>query len=371
MKLPALHNPRQFFPVLHMSSLPQILREKLAATPAGRLPFAQVMELALYHPEHGYYGAGPRKIGRKGDFFTSVSVGPLFGKLLAMRALQDWQALGEPADFTIIEQGAHDGQLAEDVLNALGGHPLPYLIVEPNPKYREVQAKRLGDRVQWVESLDALKSGPKHGFFLCNELPDAFPVHLVRWNGERWEELFVEADGTVALRFIPGECSCAELIDEMRHLPHDLEIDHTLELNLTMLTWIRSLAQAAFRGTIFIADYGLDAEEFHDGSRAAGTIRRYHQHQMDGHVLEDLGECDLTTHVNFTRLIEEALRHGLVQREYDLQGRVLGRMATAWIQSLEGSPPDAGILRQFNSLTHPALMGRSFRCLVLEKTPHP
>lgn len=157
-----------------MSSLPQILREKLAASPSGRLPFAQVMDLALYHPDHGYYGAGPRKIGRQGDFYTSVSVGPLFGKLLAMYALQEWQALGEPEDFTLIEQGAHDGQLAEDVLSALEGSPLRYLIVEPNPKYRESQFQRLGDRVQWVESLAVLKNGPKHGFFLCNELPDAF-----------------------------------------------------------------------------------------------------------------------------------------------------------------------------------------------------
>jgi SAM-dependent MidA family methyltransferase len=350
-----------------MSSLPQILREKLAASPSGQLPFAQVMELALYHPEHGYYGAGPRKIGRQGDFFTSVSVGPLFGKLLAMRALQEWRALGEPEDFTIIEQGAHDGQLAEDVLLALGPHPVRYLIVEPNPKYRAAQAGRLGDRVQWVESLAALGNGPGHGFFLCNELPDAFPVHLVRWNGGRWEELFVEMDGTEAFRLIPGDCSCTDLEAEVKHLPHDLGIGHTLEINLAMLDWIRDVARAAFSGTIFIADYGLDAEEFLADSRATGTIRRYQQHQMDGQVLANLGDCDLTTHINFTRLIEEAQRQGLIQREYDLQGRVLGRMATSWIQSLEGSPPDAATLRQFNSLTHPALMGRSFRCLILEK----
>jgi SAM-dependent MidA family methyltransferase len=351
-----------------MSSLPQILREKLAATPSGRLPFAQVMELALYHPEHGYYGAGPRKIGRQGDFFTSVSVGPLFGKLLAMRALQEWQALGEPEDFTIIEQGAHDGQLAEDVLNALDGNPIRYLIVEPNPKYRAAQFKRLGDQVQWVEGLAELKTGPKHGFFLCNELPDAFPVHLVRWNGERWEELFVEADGTENFRFIPGDSSYADLEAEVKHLPHDLETGHTLEINLAMIAWIRTLAQAAFRGAIFIADYGLDAEEFHAHSRADGTIRRYRQHQMDGQVLTDLGECDLTTQINFTRLIDEAARHGLSLREYDLQGRLLGRMAKTWLQSLEGRPPDAATMRQFNSLTHPALMGRSFRCLILEKS---
>lgn len=343
-----------------MPPLPQFLRAQLAAGPQ---PFAQVMELALYHPEHGYYGAGPRRIGRQGDFFTSVSVGPLFGRLLAMQAIQEWQALGEPADFTIIEQGAHDGQLAEDVLNALEGRSLRYLIIEPSPRYREAQAKRLGDRVQWVESLAELQSGPEHAFFLCNELPDAFPVHLVRWNGQRWQELHV----TEALEFVPGDFSCAELATEAQKLPGDLPTGHTLEINLAMLAWIRDLARAAFRGAIFIADYGLDAEEFFADTRASGTIRRYKQHHMDDRVLEDLGECDLTTHINFTRLIEEATRHGLTQREYDLQGRLLGRMAMPWLKSLEGQPPSMALMRQFQSLTHPAFMGRSFRCLILEK----
>jgi len=353
-----------------MSSVSNLLRARLAAVPSGRLPFAQVMELALYHPQQGYYGAGPRRIGRQGDFFTSVSVGSLFGRLLAMRALQEWQALGEPADFTLIEQGAHDGQLAEDVLSAVGDRPVRYLIVEPNPRYREAQAQRLGDRVQWVESLAALRTGPRHGFFLCNELPDAFPVHLVRWDGERWQECFVEADGPEALRFVEGDLSCEELTEEVRHLPRDLDPGHTLEVNLAMLTWIRELSHAAFRGALFIADYGLDAEEFAASSRASGTLRRYWQHRMDGNVLEDLGTCDLTAHVNFTRLIEEAARCGLKQREYDLQGRVLGRMGLTWMQSLAGRVPDAAtsaLIKQFNSLTHPALMGRSFRCLVLEK----
>lgn len=353
-----------------MSSVADLLRGRLSSAPSGRVPFAQVMELALYHPEHGYYGAGPRRIGRQGDFFTSVSVGPLFGKLLAMRALQEWQAQGEPKDFTIIEQGAHDGQLAEDVLSAVGDRPVRYLIVEPNPRYREAQAKRLGDRIQWVESLAALQTGPQHAFFLCNELLDAFPIHLLRWDGERWKELFVEADGTAAFRFVEGDFSCAELADEAKRLPRDLEPGHTLEVNLAMLAWIRDLAQAAFRGSIFIADYGLDAEEFQVDSRASGTIRRYHDHHMDDRVLEDLGECDLTTHINFSRLIDEAERHGLTQREYDLQGRVLGRMAMTWMESLQGKIPDAAtaaLFRQFNSLTHPAFLGRSFRCLVLEK----
>ncbi len=356
--------------VSHMPPLASILRDQLAAIPEGRLSFAQVMEMALYHPTHGYYGAGPRRIGRAGDFFTSVSVGPLFGKLLAMRALQEWQALGEPEDFTIIEQGAHDGQLAEDVLSAVGNAAVRYLIVEPNPRYRQAQAARLGERVQWVENLAALQTGPKHGFFLCNELPDAFPVHLVRWDGECWRELFVEADGAEAFRFIAEDFSHAALAEEVRHLPHDLTPGHTLEINLAMLAWIRDLAHAAFRGGIFIADYGLDAEEFFADSRAEGTLRRYWRHRMDGDVLDGLGECDLTTHINFTRLADEAEKYGLALREYDLQGRVLGRMALNWMNTL-GAAEAAAFARQLHSLTHPALMGRSFRCLVFDKHARP
>jgi len=75
----------------------------------GPIPFARFMELALYHPEHGYYASGRASIGRRGDFFTNVSVGPLFGKLLAAQFAEIWQKLGQPDDFTIVEQGAHDG----------------------------------------------------------------------------------------------------------------------------------------------------------------------------------------------------------------------------------------------------------------------
>lgn len=358
-----------------MPAFSPLLRRHLASQPGGRLPWVKVMELALYHPEHGYYGPGPRRIGRQGDFFTSVSVGPLFGRLLARQAVAEWEAQGRPEGFTLIEQGAHDGQLAEDVLAVVADADLPlqYLIVEPNPRYQEAQRQRLlpghGGRVRWVAGLAELQEGPLHGFFLCNELPDAFPVHLVRWNGERWQEMHVEADGLEAFRLVPGALSDTALEEELARLPGDMEVEpgHLLEINLAMLRWVRELGQAAFRGAVFIADYGLDAEEFLFDSRAGGTLRRYHQHRTDDRVLEDLGQCDLTTHINFTRLIEEAGRHRMTQREYDLQGRVLLRMAMPWLQSLEGRPMNLSISRQLQSLTHPAFLGRSFRCLILDK----
>ena len=93
------------------------LRARIAAR--GPIPFREFMAEALYHPRHGYYTSGRAVIGRKGDFFTNVSVGPLFGRLLARQFAEVWQRLGEPAQFTIVEQGAHGGDFAGDVLAGL------------------------------------------------------------------------------------------------------------------------------------------------------------------------------------------------------------------------------------------------------------
>ena len=160
------------------------------------------------------------------------------------------------------------------------------------------------------------------------------------------------------------------LRDELARLPSDLPAGYTTEINLAALAWIHDLATAPFHGRIYIADYGLDHEELYSSERTTGTLRRYYQHQTDDHVLENLGECDLTTHVNFTRLVETAEQAGLKLTSYEHQGRYLGKLGLAWLATLEGRRPDAAtqaLVRQFHSLTHPAMMGRSFRVVELEK----
>src|SRR5471030_2527501 len=114
------------------------------------------MEQALYHPEHGYYSSGRASIGWKGDYFTNVSVGPLFGQLLAAQFTEVWERLGQIDKFTIVEQGAHGGEFACDVLSALSEKSpeffstLRYSIIEPFPVLQDRQSRALkefGDRV--------------------------------------------------------------------------------------------------------------------------------------------------------------------------------------------------------------------------------
>ena len=174
------------------SELIQIIRDGIRA--GGPASFSWFMEQALYHPEHGYYGSGQCEIGRRGDYFTSVSVGPLFGMLMAGQFAEIWEKLGEPHDFVIVEQGAHHGEFATDVLEALRDmNPrffavVRYRIVEPFPILRQRQQgvlRAFVEKTEWVASLEEMESFS--GVHFSNELLDAMPVHLLIAAGDEEE----------------------------------------------------------------------------------------------------------------------------------------------------------------------------------------
>lgn len=337
-----------------------VIAELVRKSGAHGISFAEFMRLALYHEDHGYY-ARPRKIGRSGDFYTGVSVGPCFGMLLARKIAEIQQLLGGPADFAIIEQGAHDGQLAEDILNEL---PARYLIDEPNPNFREAQREKLGDRAEfWSgEPVEA-------GVFLCNELVDAFPVHRVRFEAGAWRELRVFLDG-----------------DEFSERSDDLDLDPELlsllpaeaaegfqtEICPAASRWISQLGRYFERGVFLIIDYGLTAGEFFAPERREGVLRCFREHSATDNPFEAVGQTDITTQVNFSQLEAAAAAAGLDNLGLTDQSRFLTRIAADWLREIElaGGPPSpeqAALLRQFQTLTHPGLMGRVFRALTLGK----
>src|SRR6266545_3488719 len=151
------------------------------------------MEQVLYHPEHGYYSSGRCAIGRKGDYFTNVSVGPLFGQLMLVQFAEIWEQLGKIDNFFIVEQGAHDGQFARDVLQASQERTpeffeaLRYRIIEPFPILQERQSQMLEsfrNKVEWRNSLE-----PFTGIHFSNELLDAMPVRLISSSVEKLVDL--------------------------------------------------------------------------------------------------------------------------------------------------------------------------------------
>ena len=293
------------------------------------------MEQTLYHPEHGYYSSGRATIGRRGDYFTNVSVGPLFGQLLAAQFAEIWERLGKIDNFIIVEQGAHDGAFARDVLEALPEaspeffSALRYRIVEPFRVLQDRQSQALdgfGDKVDWRDSIERLE--PFAGIHFSNELLDAMPIHL------RGKLIGLEGDNLV---FVEG--------------PTDLKF------NQAALDWIDSLSTKLKRGFVLAIDYGFVRDEF----REVVQVRSQHR-QLDS-PFEEIGDADITAHINWTDIAERAAAKGLCVAGFTDQHHFLTGIISTWPEFAQ----DSKTKRALQTLLHPEMLGRAFQVLALTK----
>ncbi len=350
------------------------------------------MELALYCPECGFYEKDKDRVGKRGDFITSVSVGSLFGELLAVQ-FAEWleeDAKGVPQ---IIEIGAHDGRLAKDVLSWFREHRpelfgrMKYWIVEASERRRGWQAITLSefqDRTLWSREISEIEAVrdlvAEQRIIFSNEFFDAIPVHRFGWDAESrmWFEWGVMLKGTqFAWSRLDGSRSDERKSDGARKLlkklvehggeeegrrllevlPDNLSVDVCPEAE----RWWLAAAQALPRGRLVGIDYGLTTEEVIVPHRLAGTLRAYRDHKLSNDLLAEPGEQDLTAHVNFTLLREAGESAGLTTDRFETQEQFLTRIALNNPGVLDWS---AAQKRQFQTLTRPEMMGRAFRVLV-------
>ena len=337
----------------------------------GTISFARFMEMALYAPGLGYYERESAQTGREGDFYTSVSVGPEMGFLLAAW-LAGVFAGGE--GFQWIEAGAHDGRLASDILSALDAffpetaRRLRYRILEPSEARRSVQGRGLsswGDRITWCRNWDEIGIGVR-GVVFSNELLDAMPVHRLAWDARdrRWRECGVtwcEGRWEWSLR----EPAWNLLPSELDPLADVLPDGFIFETSPAAMNWWQHAARAVGEGWLVAFDYGFGEEDAVRPERVHGTARAYCRHRVSDDLLARPGEQDLTAHVDFSRIIREGERNGLRTEAFLPQGRWLGRVATS---VMAGGGRAAEWLtdhaRGLMTLTHPAHLGHAMRVLV-------
>ena len=344
----------------------------------GPISFDRFMEQALYHPEHGYYSSGRCQIGRRGDYFTSVSAGPLFGTLLAGQFAEIWESLDRPNEFTIAEQGAHHGEFAGDVLETLREqHPeffatVRYRIVEAFAVLRRRQEgvlRQFAERVEWAESVENMP--PFCGIHFSNELLDAFPVHLLVGKGEgaerHWCERLVERT-SCGFTFVDRPITDPRLLYRLTKLPPPPVEGYETEINLAALDWVATLAGKLRQGVILIADYGLTRAEFYAASRRTGTLQCYAEHRVLPSLLEQVGQSDLTTHVEWTSLAEQAEVSGLTIAGFTDQHHFLtGLLSTHPELAATGAEKS----RALQTLIHPEFLGTKFQFLGLTRNVPP
>jgi SAM-dependent MidA family methyltransferase len=343
----------------------------------GPISFAEFMRECLYHPELGYYSRA--SAGRFGDYYTSVDVHPIFGRLLARQLVEMWVLLGSPRPFQVVEAGAGVGRLAGHVLDFVERTfpeyyaALKYVAVERSAARRAEQVSRLASHAAAgrVSSAAEIPAIIPAGCIFSNELIDALPTHRVCMEGGALREYFVGIEGGrfVDVLLDPSTPLLAEYFREQGiTLPKGQQAEACLEAR----RWIENAGRALGRGFVITIDYGHEAPALYNEQHNRGTLLAYRDHGVTENILDAPGEQDLTSHVNFTALDHWGRGAGLERAGLVTQSEflvALGR-ANEFADLYEPGQSEIEKLRArllLKNLIHPEGLGEKFQVLIQRK----
>ena len=304
-------------------------------------------------------------MGRGGDFFTSVSTGPLFGRLLAEHIAAWYREAAMPSRWRIIELGANDGTLALDIRAGLEEidivlDGLEHVVIEPLPQLAAALREKCGDRLRVLDSTAGLAADPLPSFVLGNEVLDALPFHLIESDGTCWQELGVTLDGEAFSWTLLGPAA-EELVEGIPVFP----AGYRTEVRDSFPAFLAPLIAAMAGGRMLWIDYGFPRDDYYHPSRTTGTLRTFSKHRAAEDPLASPGEIDITAHVDFSALEEAISAAGGKVIRFERQGKFLTETARPWLLSLEGRTDAEAMkwFRNFQTLTHPGQLGSSFHVM--------
>lgn len=291
------------------------------------------MEVALYHPEHGYYRKLRSPFGPEGDFYTAEQMQPVFGRIVAqfLRALA---AEAEMSSLTVVELGA-------------GRADLKHALAEFRYIPVDIGYGELPDRIE--------------GVVFTNEFFDVVPIDLLVRRGNA---LLQRRVGFESGRFawVDGPAISSDAVDAVPD-----EEDGIRETQGHRVEWLRNMAERLASGFIVTIDYGYTSRERIRFPQ--GTLMSYHRHQASDDVLADPGLRDITAHVDFTALRRAGEQMGLETIRFESLASMILRTGEA-DQFAEALAAATEAERTRYALQLKSLlfgMGETFRVLVQKK----
>ena len=345
------------------------LRERIASLieTEGPMSVADYMVHCLFDPEHGYYTTR-QPFGADGDFTTAPEISQIFGELIGVWIFGAWRAIGSPLPVTIAEIGPGRGTLMKDVLRTLSRldadlvEKVSVAMVEASPRLTEVQKAALANsaaKVSWHTSLDALPQTPL--IVVANELFDAIPIRQFVRTEAGWRERCVGLTGRNGLHFVAGAGSLdpALLPAGAENAPVGAIFELSRSRSVLMETIACRIAMEGGAGLFF--DYG------HLESGLGDTLQAVRRHRYED-VLENPGEADITSHVDFAMLAAVARGHGL-EAHLTTQGDFLIRCGLLERAGRLGAEADAVVRENISvaveRLAGPDAMGELFKAMAI------
>ncbi|MBK9585214.1 MAG: SAM-dependent methyltransferase [Alphaproteobacteria bacterium] len=359
-----------------MYPLELILAARIASE--GPLDVGTFMELALGHPEHGYYRTRD-PLGRGGDFTTAPEISQIFGELIGLWAADLWRQMGSPKKLILLECGPGRGTLMADALraakNAKGFLEAAEIhLLETSPVLRQLQKQTLSEYTMYFHEKLPPDTGGIPLIMIGNEFLDALPVRQLIRRGQAWAERAIICAPTHGFTF--SEKPFEGKIDD--HDVFQVEEGEIVEISPAQNTFIlQTLKLLKAGGAALFIDYG------HIKSAPGDTLQAVRDHKY-AEILKDIGEADLTAHVDFERLSQVARKagawvYGPVTQSHFLLSLGLAQRAETLIRALETtrSPSAESSLKEMKSavlrLSGPAVMGQLFKaiCITHDRTLRP
>ncbi|MED7820042.1 MULTISPECIES: class I SAM-dependent methyltransferase [unclassified Francisella] len=312
-------------------TLKEIILDKVKKKP---ILFREFMQLALYYPDLGYYSGPKDKISSQGDFITATTQSSLFARTFARQFYLVLSKLGN--DTSIIEFGAGNGKFAADCideLSKLNCLPDKYIIIELSndlklrqQEYVKKNIPKLYDKFIWLNELPEQKT---KAIVFANEVLDAMPVDIFesKEGGIFQQGVALETDGNT-LKLIDISENDNRFNSEVNRIVNDgvtFEDGYISEINTWIRPWIKALRDSLLQGIVFLCDYGYHRAEYYSKERNMGTLACYHQHKVNFDPFVNIGEQDITAHVDFTAVAEAATEVGFLLDGYMTQANFLKR----------------------------------------------
>ena len=361
----------------HSEKLTKNIRRYLSRH--NNLPFSKFMEMALYTPQLGYYAGGLPKFGKAGDFITAPEVSPIFSRCLARQAAQVLSQLDEP---NLIEFGAGQGTMAKDILLELEKIQQPlhrYYIVEISADLRARQRQTFekhlnAETIKKISWLDELPKTPISAVVLANEVLDAMPFERIRVEPGQALQGYVSFNETEK----QFEWNYQTITDSglqkfanqlIQHIGKVSDLGYETEINLNLKPWLKSVSDILSEGAVLLVDYGYSRHEYYQPARVMGTLRCHYQHRAHNNPFFYPGLQDITAHVDFTAVAEDAFDSGFKVAGFTTQAHFL--MGSGLLEM--SVDPEAHvteqihIAQQIKTLTLPDEMGETFKAIALTK----
>ena len=352
--------------------LSDIVKQKISDE--GPISFHDFMEMALYYPEFGYYTSAKEKFGKEGDYFTTPFFTNVYGVVIAKQLEEMWLLTGQK-EFVIIEYGAGSGFLCRDILDHLKNNKqfyknLTYCIIEKSASLREKQKKLLANsgaikKIRWLDSIDEISSFT--GCVLANEVLDNFSVHKVIMNENELMEVFVDHNNGFCEVLKPASDNLKEYFKELNV---ELPDNYCAEINLQAIEWLKKISASLIKGFVIIIDYGFPSSELYQSYRNLGTIVCYHKHRVNDQPFSNIGQQDITAHVNFSALDLWGSRNGLMNCGFTTQSQFLSALGlTEQLRKLELKEKNNFEFRKKLLFLHTLVisMGKKFKVLIQQK----